>query len=87
MVDYIYSHLRWPRPDTCVEGMVIIGWYIEVDGSVSELSIVRGIEEGQDKVSIMVIADLLQLYPWRPGYQNGRPVRVRYNMPVKWRLE
>ena len=87
MVHYLYSNLRWPTPDDCAEGMVVVSWFIEEDGSISELRVVRGIHDEYDKESIRVIADLLQLYPWQPGMINDRPVRIQYNMPVRWRLE
>lgn len=88
MVNYIYSHIRWPTQDGCmtIEGLVVISWDVTAEGLAENLFIARGIHESLNQESLRVVKELLSLYNWRPGEQYGKPVQVRYNMPVRWRV-
>lgn len=66
-----------------IQGRVILTMVIEKDGSLSRVKVVRGIGDGCDEESIRVIK---LSSPWKPGMQNGRPVRVAYSIPISFRL-
>lgn len=66
-----------------VEGTVYVQFVIEVDGSVSTVEIVRGIGAGCDEEATRIIKNMPK---WKPGKQNGDPVKVRFVLPIKFRL-
>jgi protein TonB len=66
-----------------VQGRVIVSFVIEVDGSLNDIKVVKGIGGGCDEEAVRAI----KLSPrWTPGTINGRPVRVKYNVPVQFVL-
>jgi len=56
---------------------------IEKDGNISDVKVVRGISKEEDEEMIRVIS---RLQKWKPGMQNGKPVRVQYAIPVNFRI-
>jgi periplasmic protein TonB len=66
-----------------ITGTVYIGFVIERDGSTSDIKLLRGIGGGCDQEAMRVVG---LLPAWKPGMQAGRPVRVTYNLPVKFIL-
>lgn len=82
MLDFVYSNLRWPSPDFCGEGMVVVSFVIEKDGKVTEPKVLRDIGGGAGEEAVRIV----KLMPdWIPGKQHDRPVRVQYNLPVRFR--
>jgi TonB family protein len=64
-----------------VQGRVIVSFVIEVDGSLNDIKVVKGIGGGCDEEAVRAI----KLSPrWTPGTINGMPVRVKYNVPVQF---
>lgn len=67
-----------------VEGAVYCRFVVEKDGSVSHIEIARS--SGSDLLDQTVV-DYLKTSPlWKPGLQRGKPVRVQYVLPVRFRL-
>jgi periplasmic protein TonB len=67
-----------------IQGTVFVQFVIERDGSMSNIKVVRGVDpETLDKEAIRVIS---KLKPWKPAMQNGKTVRVQYNLPFKFVL-
>ena len=84
--NFIRRTIKYPdlARESSVEGTVYINFIIEKDGSVSNPKILRGIGSGCDEEAIRVI----KLMPrWIPGKQNGKTVRVQYNLPIKFKLD
>jgi protein TonB len=86
---FVYGNVRYPEEAEAygTEGMAVISFVIEKDGSVSNPSITRdpgdGIgEEGLRIVNLMIEQDIR----WQPGTQGGEAVRVKFNLPVKFKL-
>ena len=65
------------------DGMVIVLMVVEKDGSLSNLKVLRGLSELQDKEILRVIK---KLQPWKPGMHQGKPVRVLYSIPINFEL-
>lgn len=65
------------------EGRVTVMMIIEKDGSLSNLKVVHGFSEKQDKEILRVIK---RLHQWKPGLKNGQPVRVLYSLPIEFKL-
>jgi len=67
-----------------VEGIVVLGFVIEKDGSVTNLEIIRDIGGGCGKEALRIAK---QMPNWSPGLEKGKPVRVAYKFPVRFQLD
>jgi protein TonB len=85
LYQYIGDQIRYPTmaKELGIQGKVFVTFVIETDGSVSSVEVLRGIGGGCDEEAIRVVKSLPK---WKPGKQRGVPVRVRYNLPVKFTL-
>lgn len=84
-MDFLVKNLVYPKHarEAGIEGTVFVTFVIEKDGIVSNIEIIRGIGGGCDEEAVRV----MKLMPkWTPGKQNGKEVRVQYNMPLKFKL-
>lgn len=82
---FLEKNMRYPQQavDAEKEGKVWISFIIEKDGRLSNIVVERGAGFGMDEEALRV----LKLAPaWKPGIQNGRPVRVKYNIPINFQL-
>lgn len=80
----VYERLHYPEiaRRAGVEGRVIIQFVIDESGRVTEPVVLRGIGAGCDEAALEAVRDL----EFEPGRQRGRPVKVRYSMPIIFRL-
>jgi protein TonB len=85
LYQYISDQIHYPvmAKELGIQGKVFVTFVIETDGSVSGVEVLRGIGGGCDEEAIRVVNSLPK---WKPGKQRGVPVRVRYNLPVKFTL-
>ena len=62
-----------------------VTFVVEKDGSITDVKVLRGVNGGPgcDKEAIRVVKSMP---PWKPGKQNGREVRVQFNLPIKFTL-
>jgi protein TonB len=82
---YIQRNLRYPQQaqEEGLQGKVFISFVIEKDGSISNVTVLRGVAGSLDQEAARVI----QKSPkWKPGMQNNQSVRVRFNMPISFSL-
>ena len=86
LVEYIAKNLNYPHDaiEKGIEGRVFVGFIIDVDGSVTDVKLLRGIGGGCDEEAIRVIKSLPK---WRPAKQNGVFSRVSYQIPVNFKLD
>jgi len=86
LMKYLYKNLKYPAlaKEIGIQGKVYITFVIEKDGTVTDVSVLRGIGGGCDKEAIRVVESMPD---WIPGRQRNVPVRVRFNLPVKFRLQ
>lgn len=82
---YLANTLQYPRIaiENRIQGTVFVSFVVERDGSISEIRVLRGIGGGCDEEAIRAIQNMPR---WKPGRQGAHPVRVRYNLPVAFRL-
>lgn len=80
---FLQRNLRYPdmASEQGISGKVFVSFVVEKDGSVSEVTLVKGIGGGCDEEALRVIKKSPR---WKPGQQNGKSVRVRYNMPLSF---
>lgn len=67
-----------------IQGKVIVRFVVEKDGSVTQATVVKGIDPALDKETLRVIQTMPK---WKPGMQQGRAVRVRCTQPVQFKLQ
>jgi protein TonB len=80
---FLAQNLLYPAEakEKNIEGTVYASFILEVDGTVSNINIIKGLGYGLDEEVVRV----LKMMPaWRPGKQKGVPVRVKINLPVKF---
>ncbi|MEJ2901393.1 energy transducer TonB [Pedobacter panaciterrae] len=82
---FIQRNLRYPNAaqEVDAQGKVFISFVIEKDGSVSNVTVLKGIGYGCDEEAVRVISKSPK---WKPGRQNDQNVRVRYNMPLSFTI-
>lgn len=82
---FIQRNLRYPNAaqEVDAQGKVYISFVVEKDGSVSNVTVLRGIGYGCDEEAVRVISKSPK---WKPGKQNDQNVRVRYNMPLSFTI-
>ena len=85
MMKFLSENVRYPQVDIEMgtEGRVICTFVVEKDGSITDIQVVRGVSPGLDKEAMRVIA---QMPNWKPGFQNGKPVRVKFTLPVFFKI-
>ncbi|MCF8236907.1 MAG: TonB family protein [Saprospiraceae bacterium] len=90
LLEFIYKNIQYPAiaRENGVEGTVVISFVVEKDGQVKETRIVREIGAGCGDEALRVV-ELMNTEGkrWTPGKQRGKPVRVMFNLPVKFKLK
>ncbi len=82
---YLNKNLKYPAQARRmgIEGRVFMIFVVEKDGSLTDVSVLKGIGAGCDEESLRVLENAPK---WNPGKQRGNPVRVRYNFPIVFKL-
>ncbi|SEO94289.1 energy transducer TonB [Mucilaginibacter sp. OK283] len=82
---FLQNNLRYPAlaRENNISGKVYISFIVEKDGQLSNITVSRGLGYGLDEESVRV---LKLAKPWKPGIQNGHPVRVAYSIPFAFQL-
>ncbi|RLD50132.1 MAG: energy transducer TonB, partial [Bacteroidetes bacterium] len=85
-IKYLNKNIKYPTMarESGIQGRVFVTFVIEKDGSISNVKILRGIGGGCDEEAIRVIQNMPQ---WIPGKQRNIPVRVQFNMPIRFVLQ
>ncbi|GAB3498058.1 energy transducer TonB [Spirosoma knui] len=83
---YLGNTLRYPRDASSagVGGKVYVSFVVNIDGTLTDVHVLKGIGFGCDEEAIRVLQKMPR---WKPGRQSGRPVRVMYTMPIVFALE
>jgi TonB family protein len=86
LMQFISSNVKYPRiaEEKGVQGRVICTFVVEKDGSISHVQVARSVDPSLDKEAVRVI---MSMPKWIPGKQDGVPVRVKYTVPVTFRLQ
>ncbi len=82
---FLRDHIKYPAEAKAknIEGNVHISFIVEKDGKLSEIKVMRSLGAGTDEEATRV---LKLSGTWNPGRVNGNPVRVQYNIPVRFSL-
>jgi protein TonB len=83
---YMVDNIKYPEGarKNGIQGRVFVSFVVEKDGAVTDVKVLRGIGGGCDEEAVRVIAAMPN---WQPGKQDGKPVRVQFNMPISFNLD
>ena len=86
LFEYLSTHIKYPTiaEENGVQGRVIVTFVVERDGSITDVKVVKSVDPSLDKEASRVVAGMPK---WIPGKQNGSAVRVKYTVPVTFRLQ
>lgn len=83
--DYLKGALRYPTAarEAEIQGTVYMGFVVETDGSISDVEVMRSVHPLLDAEAVRVISAMPH---WIPGEQNQKKVRVRFALPINFRM-
>lgn len=86
LMKWLNSNLRYPElaQQNNVQGKVIVQFTVEKDGSITNPTVVRGVDKDLDKEAIRVVR---RMPKWSPGKNNGAAVRSYFTLPVTFKLQ
>ena len=86
LMQYLSSNIKYPvvAEENGVQGRVVCTFVVERDGSITDVRVIRSVDPSLDKEAVRVVKSMPK---WIPGKQNGSAVRVKYTVPVTFRLQ
>jgi len=83
---YLYENIKYPQmaKESGIQGRVFVTFVVEKNGKVTDVKVLRGIGGGCDEEAIRVVKGMPS---WSAGKQRGKPVRVQFNLPIKFTLQ
>lgn len=86
LFEYLSKHIKYPviAEENGIQGRVIVTFVVEKDGSITDINVVKSVDPSLDKEAKRVIGSMPH---WIPGKQNGSSVRVKFTVPVTFRLQ
>ncbi len=86
LMQYLANNIKYPvvAQENGVQGRVIVSFVVERDGSISDVKVARSVDPSLDREAQRVVSGMPK---WKPGKQNGSAVRVKYTVPVVFRLQ
>ncbi len=86
MYRIIGANLNYPEiaKENGTEGTVFVSFVVEKDGSVTDVKVLKGLGDGCTEEAVRVVKAMPK---WKPGKNHGEPVRVLFNLPIKFRLQ
>ena len=85
LINYYSSHINYPAAalENGIQGRVICSFVVEKNGSIGDVKVVKSVDPSLDKEAVRVIRNMPK---WNAGKQNGLPVRVKFTVPVTFRM-
>lgn len=85
MLKYFMENIKYPEQamKEGIQGRVAVRFIVEKDGSISDVKPILSVHPLLNKEAVRVVESMPK---WTPGKQNGKPVRVRFNVPVMFKL-
>ncbi len=83
---YIAEHIQYPvlAQENDIEGTVVVKFVVGKKGEVTNVQVIRGVDPLLDSEAVRVVRNLPR---FKPGYNNGRPVKVWYTLPIIFKLQ
>jgi protein TonB len=85
LLEYLRKNIKYPAicRENNIQGRVIVSFVVNKDGAIVDPEVVKSVNPSLDKEAVRVISNMP---PWKPGKQRGKAVRVKYTVPVNFRL-
>lgn len=86
LMQYLSKHIKYPviAEENGIQGRVIVTFVVEKNGSITDVQVIKSVDPSLDKEAVRVVKSMPH---WIPGKQNGSAVRVKYTLPVTFRLQ
>jgi len=86
LMDYLNKSIKYPviAEENGIQGRVVCTFVVERDGSITDVKVVRSVDPSLDKEAVRVLKAMPK---WIPGKQNGSAVRVKFTLPVTFKLQ
>ena len=86
LMQYLKENIKYPKDaeQQQKQGRVVVTFVVEKDGTVTEPKVVKSVFSSLDEEALRVIKNMPR---WTPGKQKGKPVRVKYTIPISFRLQ
>jgi protein TonB len=86
LINWLYHAIKYPSiaHDKGIQGRVMVQFTVNKDGSIVDTEIFKGVHPSLDEEALKVVKSMPK---WTPGMQKGKTVRVRYTMPIMFRLQ
>jgi len=86
LMTWLQKNLKYPAAaqENGIQGRVLVSFIVNKDGSIVEPKIIRSVDPSLDKEAARVVSSMPR---WKPGKQRGKAVRVKYTLPVTFRLQ
>ena len=86
LMEYIQKNIKYPMMarESDIQGRVFVNFVVEPDGSISNVTVMRGIGGGCDEEAVRVVNSMPN---WKPGKQRGSAVRCAYTVPIIFKLQ
>ena len=85
LLEYLRSNINYPAgcKENNIQGRVLISFVVEKDGSIANPEVVKSVDEELDAEALRVVSKMPN---WKPGTQHGEAVRVKYTVPINFRM-
>ena len=85
LMKYLQKNMRYPKvcKEQGLQGRVIVQFVVNTDSTISDVNVIKPVNPHFDKEALRVVKAMPK---WKPGTQRGKPVRVRFTLPVTFRL-
>lgn len=86
LFEYLGKNIKYPQiaKEAGISGIVYVNFVVGTNGKINDVKVLRGIGGGCDEEAIRVVKNMPQ---WTPGKQRGKPVKVSYNLPIRFSLK
>ena len=86
LMQFLSKNIKYPTiaQENGTQGRVTVQFVVNKDGSIVDAKVLRGVDPYLDKEALRVVNSMPK---WKPGMQRGKPVRVKYTVPVMFRLQ
>ena len=86
LLKFLAKNIKYPviAQENGIQGRVVCAFVVNKDGSIVDIEVLRGVDPSLDKEAVRVLGTMPK---WKPGKQRGKPVRVKYTLPVMFRLQ
>ena len=86
LMKYLQKNIKYPSraQDNNVQGRVMVTFVVNKDCSIVDPEVIKAVDKDLDNEALRVVKGMPK---WNPGKQRGKPVRVKYTVPVTFRLQ